>query len=139
MFIRVSPIRGVLRFGRKGKLNPRYIGPYEILEQVGSVAYRVALPPSLGHVHPVFHVSMLRRYLYDPSHVLEPQDIEVDRELSYEVLPERIVDQQIRKLRSKEIASVKVIWWGFSGEEATWEAEEAMRSRYPYLFDLPGT
>ena len=134
VFLRVSPTRGVLRFGKKGKLNPRFIGPFEILERIGAVAYRLALPPSLAHVHPVFHVSMLRKYLHDPSHVLESPEVEVDQELSYEVLLKRIVDKQIQKLRSKEIATVKIIWWGFSGEEATWESEEDMHNRYPFLF-----
>ena len=65
-------MKGVMRFGKKGKLNPRYIGPYEILERIGNVAYKLELPPELGGVHPVFHVSMLRKYLLDPSHAIQP-------------------------------------------------------------------
>ena len=84
VFLRVSPMKGVMRFGKKGKLSPRYVGPYEILERIGKVAYRLALPSELGGVHPVFHVSMLRKYLPDPSHVIQPQTVELDRNLAYE-------------------------------------------------------
>jgi ABC-type uncharacterized transport system YnjBCD ATPase subunit len=87
-------------------LSPRFIGPFEILERVGVMAYRLALPPNLSSIHHVFHVSMLRKYLSDPSHVLEDQPVE-------------IVDRQVRKLRSKDITSMKVKWKGYSREEAT--------------------
>ena len=72
VFLKVSPMKGVMRFGKKGKLAPRYIGPFEILERIGMVAYRLALPPDMSQVHPVFHVSMLREYILDPLHVLQP-------------------------------------------------------------------
>ncbi|KAL9374753.1 hypothetical protein Peur_031632 [Populus x canadensis] len=108
VFLKVSPTKGVFRFGKKGKLSPRFIGPYEILERVGAVAYRLALPPNLSAIHPVFHVSMLRKYMSDPSHVLEVHPIELRDDMVYEVQPEAIVDRQVRKLRSKDIASVKV-------------------------------
>jgi hypothetical protein len=103
-------------------LSPRFIGPFEILERVRVMAYRLALPPNLSSIHPVFHVSMLRKYLSDPSHVLEDQPVE-------------IVDRQVRKLRSKDITSMKVKWKGYSREEATWELEDKMREEYPHLFD----
>ena len=127
-------MKGVMRFGKKGKLSPRYVGPFEILERVGAVAYRLALPPEFPNVHPVFHVSMLRKYLPDPSHVIQPQVVQLSEDLTYEEKPLAIVDRQIKKLRSKELASVKVIWQNHSGEEATWESEEAMRAKYPQLF-----
>ena len=139
VFLRVSPMKGVMRFGKKGKLSPRYIGPFEILERIGAVAYRLALPPELSMVHPVFHVSMLRKYMPDPSHVIMPQTIQLDENLSYVEEPIAIVDRQVKKLRSKEVPSVKVIWRNHSREEATWELEDLMRSKYPQLFEARGT
>ena len=82
VFLKVSPIKGVMRFGKKETLTSRYIGPFEILERVGMVAYQLALPPNLSQVHPVFHVSMLRKYNLDPSHILQPQSVEVNKELT---------------------------------------------------------
>ena len=75
VFLKVSPMKGVMRFGKKKKLTPRYIGPFEILERVGMIAYMLALPPNLSQVHPVFYISMLRKYISDPSHVLQPQSV----------------------------------------------------------------
>ncbi|XP_057451083.1 uncharacterized protein LOC130742989 [Lotus japonicus] len=135
VFLRVSPMKGVLRFGKKGKLSPRSIGPFEVLERVGSVSYRLALPPDLSAVHPVFHVSMLRKYLYDPSHVIRHEDVQLDDHLSYTEHPVAIVDRQVKCLRSKDVGSVKVLWRGPSGEEATWESEDIMREKYPHLFE----
>jgi hypothetical protein len=119
VFLKVSPTKGIFRFGKKGKLSPRFIVPFEILEKVEVVAYRLALPPNLSSIHLVFHVSMLRKYLSDPSHVLEVQLVELREDMSYEVQPEEIMDRQVRKLRSKDITSVKVKWKGHSREEAT--------------------
>ena len=109
VFLKVSPMKGVMRFGKKGKLAPRYIGPFEIKSKVGEVAYRLVLPPELSRIHPVFHVSMLRKYIPDPSHVLQPQAVEISEDLTYEEYPVAIVDQQVRQLRTKEIPIVKVI------------------------------
>jgi len=139
VFLKVSPTKGVFRFGKKGKLSPRFIGPYEILERIGAVAYRLALPPNLSAIHPVFYVFMLRKYMSDPSHVLEVHPVELRDDVTYEVQPETIVDRQVKKLRSKDIASVKVKWKGHSIEEATWELEDKMREEYPHLCDILGT
>ena len=125
-----------MRFGKKGKLAPRYIGPFEILERVGAVAYRLALSPDMSQVHPVFHVSMLRKYISDPSHILQPQSVEVNDDLTYEEEPMAIVDYQVRQLRSKTIPMVKVLWRSNDVEEHTWETEAEMRAKYPYLFSL---
>ncbi|XP_027192660.1 uncharacterized protein [Cicer arietinum] len=114
-------MKGVLRFGKKGKLSPRFIGPFEILERVGPVAYRLALPPDLSGVHPVFHISMLRKYLHDPFRVIKHVDVQLDVEH-----PVAILDRQVRRLRSKDIVSVKVLWCGPSGKETTWEPEEVI-------------
>ncbi|CAM8931013.1 unnamed protein product [Rhodiola kirilowii] len=119
VFLRISPMKGVMRFGKKGKLSPRYIGPFEILERVGNVAYRLALPPTLSSVHPVFHISILRKYISDPSHVLEYEQLQVGDSLSYEEQPVAILDRQVKRLRSKDIASVKVLWKNHTEAEAT--------------------
>ena len=121
MFLKVSPMKGVMRFGKKGKLAPRYIGPFEIKSRVGEVAYRLVLPPELSRIHPVFHVSMLRKYIPDPSHVLQPQAVEISEDLTYEEYPVAIIDRQVRQLRTKEIPMVKVLWSNHTVEDCTWE------------------
>ena len=120
-------------------MSPRYIGPFEILERVGEVAYRLALPPSLSAVHPVFHVSMLRKYLGDPSHVLDFSSVQLDKDLTYEEEPVAILARQVRQLRSKSYPSVRVQWRGQPVEASTWESESDMRSKYPHLFTSSGT
>ncbi|KAL5576909.1 hypothetical protein UlMin_018608 [Ulmus minor] len=102
-------MKGVMRFGKKGKLSPRYIGPFEILERIGKVAYRLTLPPELSSVHNVFHVSMLRKYVSDPSHVLENERIEVHEDRTYEEQPVQILDCKDKMLRNKVIPLVKVL------------------------------
>ncbi|EOY08667.1 Retrotransposon protein, Ty3-gypsy subclass, putative [Theobroma cacao] len=136
VFLKVSPTKGVMRFGKKGKLSPRYIGPFEILDKVGTVAYRLALPPDLSNIHPVFHVSMLRKYNPDPSHVIRYETIQLQDDLTYEEQPVAILDRQVKKLRSKDVASVKVLWRNHTSEEVTWEAEDEMRTKHPHLFDM---
>ena len=91
VFLKVSPWKKVMRFGKKGKLNPRFIGPYEVIEKVGPVAYRLALPSDLEKIHNVFHVSMLRRYQSDPSHVVSSETIELRLDLTYEEEPAKIL------------------------------------------------
>ncbi|XP_075077177.1 uncharacterized protein LOC142163922 [Nicotiana tabacum] len=119
VFLRVSPMKGVIRFGKRGKLSLRFIGPYEILDRVRAVAYRLALPPELSFIHPVFHVSMLRKCISDSSQMLEAPTIPLDEKLSYEEEPMAIANRQVRKLRSKEIEFVKVLWRNHTVEEAT--------------------
>ncbi|WMV24954.1 hypothetical protein MTR67_018339 [Solanum verrucosum] len=127
-------MKGVMRFGKKGKLSPRYIGPYKIIRRVGQVVYELELPQELSTVHPVFHVSMLRKYIGDLSRITHTDDVHVTEDLNYEEVPIAILDRQVKKLRNKEVASVKVLWRNQQVEEVTSEAEEAMKSKYPYLF-----
>ncbi|XP_038902325.1 uncharacterized protein LOC120088961 [Benincasa hispida] len=124
----------VLRFGKRGKLNPRSIGPFEILERVGPVAYRLALPPFLSAVHNVFHVSMLRKYVANSSHVVDYEPLHLNENLSYEEEPIRILAREVKVLRNKEIALVKVLWQNHQFEEAMWERQDDMRMHYPELF-----
>ena len=94
VFLKISPWKGVLRFGKRGKLSPRFIGPYEIVSKVGPVAYRLKLPPELSRIHDIFHVSMLRKYIPDPSHVLREQPVQLKENLTYEEIPVQIVDHE---------------------------------------------
>ncbi|XP_070009630.1 uncharacterized protein [Nicotiana sylvestris] len=130
-------MKGVMRFGKNDKLSSQLIGHFEVLQRIGEVSYKLALPFSLSSMHPVFHVSMLRNYINDPSHVLDFNTVQLDGDLTYDVEPMAILDWHIRKLMSKDIASVKVQWRGHLVEEATSETEKEMRSRYPCLFVTP--
>ncbi|XP_074300558.1 uncharacterized protein LOC141631836 [Silene latifolia] len=110
VLLKVSPMRGVVRFGKRGKLSQKFIGPYKILNRVGEVAYRLALFPALDRVHNVFHVSQLRKYVSDPSHVLEADMIKLDDALTYVETPKEILDRKIKKTRRGETALAKVLW-----------------------------
>ncbi|TYK12237.1 pol protein [Cucumis melo var. makuwa] len=118
VFLKVAPMKGVLRFEKKGKLSPRFVGPFEILERIGPVAYRLALPPSFSAVHDVFHVSMLRRYVADPTHVVDFEPLQISENLSYDEQPVEILAREVKKLRSREISLVKVLWRNQGVEEA---------------------
>ena len=96
VFLKISPVKGVIRFGKREKLNPHYVGPFEILEKIGPVAYRFALTPELANVHDIFHVSMLRKYVADPTQVLEQTPIELEKNLQYEERPVRIMDTRVK-------------------------------------------
>ena len=104
------PKRGVVRFGKRGNLSPRFIGHFDIFERVGTVAYRLALPPSMSGVHEVFHVSMLRKYTPDPAHVVDLGQIEVDTDLTFEEGPVCILDSRDQVLRRKTVRLVRVLW-----------------------------
>ncbi|XP_070046937.1 uncharacterized protein [Nicotiana tomentosiformis] len=101
-------MKGVMRFRKRGKLSPRYIGPFEVFQRIGEVAYKIALAPSLSSVHLVFHVSTLWKYVGDPSHVLDFRTVQLDGDWTYDVEPVAILDQKVQKLRSKDIDSAKV-------------------------------
>ena len=124
-----------MRFGKNGKLSPRFIGPYKVIEKVGSVAYKLALPLELEKIHNVCHVSMLRRYRSDPSHVVSSETIELRPDLTYEEETIEILAREVKKLRKKRIPLVKVLWRNHKIEEGTWESEEVMRQQYLQLFN----
>ena len=138
-FLKVMPKRGVVRFGKRGKLSPRFIGPFEILKRVGTVAYLLALPPSMSGVHEVFHVSMLRKYTPDLARVVDWGHIEVDTDETFEEGPMCIVDSRDQVLRRKTVRLVRVPWRHYGVEESTWEREDTMQATYPFLFRDEGT
>ncbi|KAG8492987.1 hypothetical protein CXB51_010205 [Gossypium anomalum] len=134
VFLKVSPWKKILRFGRNGKLSPRFIRPYQVVKRIGPVAYQLELPPELHRIHDVFHVSMLRRYRSDPTHVIPVAEIEVQSDLTFEEELVQILDRDVKVLIRKSVLLVKVLWRNHGKEEATWETEEAMRQQYPQLF-----
>ena len=133
------PKRGVVRFGKRGKLSLRFIGPFEVLERVGAVAYRLALLPSLSGVHEVFHVSMLGKYTPDPAHVVDRGELVIDVDRTFEEGPVCTMDSREQILPYKTVRLVKVLWQHRGVDEATWERENTMRTRYPFLFEDGGT
>ena len=139
VFLRVMPKKGVVRFGKRGKLTPRFIGPFEVLERIGTIAYRLTLSPSMSGVHEVFHISMLRKYISDPAHMVDWGHIEFDTDGTFDEGPVRIVDSRERVLRRKTVRLVRVIWRHCGVEESTCEREDTMQTTYPFLFRDEGT
>ncbi|XP_052206831.1 uncharacterized protein LOC127811164 [Diospyros lotus] len=133
----VDPQYAGLSNKKKGKLGPRYIGPYDIVERIGPVAYRFALPLALSNLYDVFHVSQLRRHEPDPSQVMPAEAIEIQENLSYVEKPVRILDHRDQVLRNKPIPLVQVLWRNPVSEEITWEREEDMKLNFSYLFEDP--
>ncbi|WVZ59493.1 hypothetical protein U9M48_009621 [Paspalum notatum var. saurae] len=137
VYLRVSPMKGVHRFGVKGKLAPRYVGPFKITERCGPVAYRLELPPHLASVHDVFHVSQLKKCLRVPEEEVDTSQIQIEPDLTYEARPIKILDQKQRSTRRNTVNFYKVQWSDHSEEEATWETEEYLRNKHPGF--LPST
>jgi len=133
VFIRVSPLKGVMRFSTTGKLAPRFIGPFSITERIGPVAYRVSLPAHLSGIHDVFHVSQLRKCLRESDSVItspDLQELEVSPDLSIVQQPIRVLDTEVRHLRNKDVPLVKV-QWSANPNDCTWETREYIERSYP--------
>ena len=129
VFLKVSPMHGVTRFGIRGKLAPRYIGLFEVVEKVGEVVYRLNFPTKFVHVHNVFHVSMLRKYTRDLSHVIPYADIPLQADVTYKKQPKEFLAKEIRLFHNKEIPMVKVHWEKHTKEEVTTELESKMHEK----------
>ena len=129
----------MVKFGKREKLWPRFIGPFEILERVDTVAYQLALLPNMSSVHEVFHVSMLRRYTPDPTHVVDWGEIEVNTDETFEEGSVCIIDSRDQVFRRKTVRLVRVLWQHRGVEESMWECEDMMRATYPFLFRDEGT
>ncbi|KAD5508448.1 hypothetical protein E3N88_16151 [Mikania micrantha] len=134
VMLKVSPWKGTIRFGKRGKLSPRYIGPFKITERIGPVAYRLELPSELSGIHDVFHVSNLKKCLADETLRTPLEEIQVDERLNFKEEPVEILERQVKKLRRKRIPIVKVKWNAKRGPEFTWEPEADMKKKYPNLF-----
>ena len=130
----VSPWRKILKFGKRGKLSLRFISPYEILERIGPVAYRLALPPELAKLHDMFHVSMLHKFRSVESHILPVQEVQVQHDFSYDEEPKTILAREVKQLWNKQVPLVKVLWQHHDMEEVTWQPKSTMRAQYPQLF-----
>ena len=133
VYLRVSPMKGVQRFGIKGKLAPRYVGPFLIIEQCGPVAYRLELPARLSAVHNIFHVSQLRKCLRVPEKVIDVEKLQLEPDLVYSEQPIKIVDFKTRVTRNQTSNFYKVQWSNHSEREATWETEDFIRDKCPEL------
>ena len=130
----MSPTKGVIRFCKKGKLSAKYVGSYEILQRVGKVAYKLALPMEFEKMHDVFHISQLKKYVPSETHVIQPEMIQLDESLTYEERPIKILDHKVQSTQNKDVRMVKALWSNQEYEEATWETEDEKRKRYPELF-----
>nr|GEY83810.1 putative reverse transcriptase domain-containing protein [Tanacetum cinerariifolium] len=132
--LKVSAWKGVIRFGKREKLNPRYIRPFKILAKVGTVAYRLELPEQLSRVHSMFHVSKLNKCMVDELLAIPLDEIQVDDKLNFIEEPVEIMDREVKHLKHSHILIVKVRWNSRRGPEFTWECEDQMQKKYPHLF-----
>ena len=134
VLLKVSPWKGVVRFGKKGKLAPRFVGPFKIIQRVGKVAYKLELPRELENVHPTLHVSNLKKCLADENLHIPLDDVQIDESMHFIEKPVEIMGREVKQLKRSRIPIVKVRWESKRGPEFTWEREDQMKTKYPYLF-----
>ncbi|GKF44673.1 hypothetical protein Tco_0131225 [Tanacetum coccineum] len=135
--LKVSPWKGVIHFGKRGKLNPHYIGPFTILAKVGTVSYRLVLPKQLSRVHSTFHVSNLKKCLSNEPLVILLDEVHIDEKLNFIEEPVKIIDREVKRLKQSRIPIMKVRWNSRRGPEYTWERKDQMQKKYPHLFANP--
>ena len=134
MLLKVSPWKGVVRFGKRGKLNPWYVRPFKIIERIGKVAYKLNRPAELGAVHNVFHVSNLKKCMSDETLIVPFKELTIDERLQFVEEPVEITDRDVKVLKHKRIPLVRVRWNSKRGPEYTWEREDQMTEKCPQLF-----
>ncbi|GJT29665.1 putative reverse transcriptase domain-containing protein [Tanacetum coccineum] len=134
VLLKVSPWKGVVRFGKRGKLSPCYIGPFKIVARVGPVAYTLELPEELKGIHSTFHVLNLKKCLAEGDVVVPMEEIQLDDKLHMIEEPVEIVDKEVKRLKQSRIPIVKVRWNSQRGPEFTWEREDQIKKKYPHLF-----
>ncbi|GJV18692.1 putative reverse transcriptase domain-containing protein [Tanacetum coccineum] len=134
VMLKVSPWKGVVRFGKRGKLNSRYIVPFKVLAQVGAIAYRLELPQQLSRVHSTFHVSNLKKCLSDEPLAIPLDELHIDDKVHFVEEPVEIMDREVKRLRKSCIPIIKVKWNSKRGPEFTWECEDQFKQKYPHLF-----
>ncbi|GJV65262.1 putative reverse transcriptase domain-containing protein [Tanacetum coccineum] len=134
VMLKVSPRKGFIRFRKRGKLNPWYIGPFKILERIGPVAYKLELLEELRNIHNTFHISNLKKCLYDESLFIPMKELRLDDKLNFVEEPVEIMDQEVKQLKQSRIPIIKVSWDSKRGPEFTWEREDQIRAKYPHLF-----
>jgi hypothetical protein len=137
VYLKVSPIRGLCHFKIRGKLAPRFIGPFKILEKRGEVAYQLELPPQLSDMHDIFHVSQLKKCLRVPEEEIPMEDLDVKEDLSYQKYPVKILETSERVIRNKKVKMCKVQWSHHTEEEATWEREGELKVEFLCFFSDP--
>ncbi|GKE68092.1 hypothetical protein Tco_1526164 [Tanacetum coccineum] len=137
--LKVSPWKRVIRFGKWGKLNPRYIGPFKIIAKVGMLAYRLELTEQLSQVHSTFHVSNLKKCFVDKPLAIPLKEIQIDDKLNFIEEPVEIMNREVKRLKQSRIPIVKVCWNSRRGPEFTWEREDQMKKKYPHLFANPSS
>ncbi|GKD90595.1 hypothetical protein Tco_1366102 [Tanacetum coccineum] len=138
VMLKVSPWKGVVCFGKRGKLNPRYVGPFKVLERVGDVAYKIELPEELSRVHNTFHVSNLKMCYADEPLAVPLDGLHFDDKLQFVEEPVEIIDREVKQLRRSRVLIVKVRWNSRRGPEFTREREDQFRKKYPHLFTKTG-
>jgi hypothetical protein len=134
VLLKVSPWKGTVRFGKRGKLNPRYVGPFEIIERVGEVAYRLKLPEEMSGIHDVFHISNLKKCLADETLVIPYKEITLNDKLRFVEEPVEVVDYAVKETRLSKTPIVKIRWNSKHGEHFTWEREDVFKHKYPHIF-----
>ncbi|GJW91598.1 putative reverse transcriptase domain-containing protein [Tanacetum coccineum] len=137
VMLKVSPWKGVVHFGKRGKLNPRYVGPFKVLAKVGAVAYKLELPQELSRVHSTFHVSNLKKCYSDEPLAVPLDGLHIDDKLHFVEEPVEIMDREVKRLKQSRIPIVKVWWNSRRGPEFTWEREDQFQKKYPHLFTKP--